>query len=829
MIRKKSRTFHTHQTYSAIFTWIVILMMILSGCALNLPFMSDVNQNTLKTEDLITPTVTVQFDLTIPAPLTGGEGIVLEILDEVTGLPYNIQQYLLSPASELRYTTSLPFPTGSVLKYRYTKIGSGSHPEATLAGGEVRYRMLLVDGETTVTDQVQFWQDPSLPGDIETGQLSGQIISAESGLPLSDILVSAAGLLTITDANGHFSLEGISTGVHNIVFYAINGAFETFQQGAVIAADQITSINISLNPRKAVEVTFFVTPPNDAQGVPLYMAGNIVQLGNTFTDLSGGMSIDPKKLPMLAQQDNGTYEITLSLFSGLDLRYKFTLGDGYWNAERSSISGSWFVRQLIVPDQDVSINLTIDSWHSTNSEPITFEISVPTETNPGDEKFIQFNNGGWTSPLPLWPLGNGNYLYILFAPLEQSVPIAYRFCRNENCSEALNATAVEIESTVLPDEAAQTVPVRIDSWANWHTLTEPTEIIAANIPAKSASYLTQIELSPEMNPTWHTYAPIGLSTLAEINTNSVQFTPQWFLSDGDISIRPEIGNTPFTYELTSLIQSAKSFGLSVSLYPQIGPTEELADYWGLQEHSAEWWQNWFVDYRTFMLHYARIAVEENADQLVFGGKALVPVFSGGKFLDGTPSNVPETIDEDWESLINDIKTIYSGSLVWATNAQVSADPLPSFIGRFDSIYVSVDAPLSDNGQTDAETITDHLWNILDEQVYPIYDQTGLPIILAFGYPSNAAALAGCLMIDETCSNDGLFLPSEVEQSDVDLDLQVQIYNSIFPIVAGLDWVSGVSIRGYNPVVSVMDGSSSIAGKPARDVIWYWFAGFHPTE
>jgi hypothetical protein len=85
------------------------------------------------------------------------------------------------------------------------------------------------------------------------------------------------------------------------------------------------------------------------------------------------------------------------------------------------------------------------------------------------------------------------------------------------------------------------------------------------------------------------------------------------------------------------------------------------------------------------------------------------------------------------------------------------------------------------------------------------------------------------MVDEACSNDGLFLPSETSSSSIDLDLQVAIYNILLPIVADQDWVAGMSIRGYNPVVTVMDGSSSIAGKPARDVIWYWFAGFNSTE
>ena len=85
-----------------------------------------------------------------------------------------------------------------------------------------------------------------------------------------------------------------------------------------------------MRPRQAVEITFRVTPPNDALGIPIYMAGNVIQLGNTYTDLGGGMSIDPKRLPMLAQQNDGSYEITLPLYAGMDLRYKLTLGDGYW-------------------------------------------------------------------------------------------------------------------------------------------------------------------------------------------------------------------------------------------------------------------------------------------------------------------------------------------------------------------------------------------------------------------------------------------------------------------------------------------------------------------
>ena len=86
------------------------------------------------------------------------------------------------------------------------------------------------------------------------------------------------------------------------------------------------------------------------------------------------------------------------------------------------VSGSWLVHQLIVPDQNVTINLSIDSWRVAGVEPITFEVSIPPETSTGDENFIQFNNGLWTSPLPLWPLGWWKLSLYLILPVESDTP-----------------------------------------------------------------------------------------------------------------------------------------------------------------------------------------------------------------------------------------------------------------------------------------------------------------------------------------------------------------------------------------------------------------------
>ena len=69
--------------------------------------------------------------------------------------------------------------------------------------------------------------------------------------------------------------------------------------------------------------------------MPIRLAGNLYQLGDTFGDLQGGLSTVATRMPVLAPLPDGRYSITLALPAGADIRYKYTLGDGFWNAEHS--------------------------------------------------------------------------------------------------------------------------------------------------------------------------------------------------------------------------------------------------------------------------------------------------------------------------------------------------------------------------------------------------------------------------------------------------------------------------------------------------------------
>jgi hypothetical protein len=553
------------------------------------------------------------------------------------------------------------------------------------------------------------------------------------------------------------------------------------------------------------------------------MTGNMLQLGNTFSNLNGGMSIKPKLMPLMSVQEDGSYILTLNLFAGMDLRYKFTLGDGYWNAERDA-NGAFNIRQLIVPDHDMTLDLSVVSWRSAGVQPVTFNISVPPENDPGDEKYIQLKAGDWTEPLPLWPLGNGNFIYIVFSPLDVAVPITYRFCRNEDCVRGLAAGTQSSEGIVQPAETAQTITVSLTDWQNWHSTTAPTEVVAANIPGKGSSYQTWIELSPEMSPTWQVYAAMGISQLADRGVETIIVSPEWFISDQSTFLSPVFGKTPLTSDFLGLLGSINSLNMDTGLFPRMAPTDSVQAFWSSQEHSTDWWQEWFSSYRQFILNYAQIAADSQAEWFVIGGKDVMPAFPGGLFADGTASDVPDDFDDLWLQLISDIRSVYSGQLIWATNAQVSLDPLPQFIGSVDGIYITVDSPIAFSTESTMEELAYNFQVAVNSQVYDVYQRTQKPIFVGLAYPSVTGASSGCNLLDYECSNDGIFLNSEIAPFPIDLDEQVLIYNSVLPILADQEWINGIAIRGFDPTITTLDGSSSVFGKPALDVVWYWFSG-----
>jgi hypothetical protein len=120
----------------------------------------------------------------------------------------------------------------SVVKYRYIRQGITTVQEHISDGRAVRYRLYHVEGPGLVQDVVSRWTDTEYSG--ASGRINGKVLDAQSQAPIPNILVAAGGAQTFTSADGSFLLEGLPPGTHNLVAYSLDGAYRTYQQGAVV-------------------------------------------------------------------------------------------------------------------------------------------------------------------------------------------------------------------------------------------------------------------------------------------------------------------------------------------------------------------------------------------------------------------------------------------------------------------------------------------------------------------------------------------------------------------------------------------------------------------
>jgi hypothetical protein len=387
-----------------------IAPIIFSGCQNDIAASPEINPRLTPSEATPTPAITmfnyplaeVQFVVDVPSNTPDDDPIYLSIVDEVTGIALNPQLHPMEPlqtseeGSNIQYTITIPVTAGSVLKYRYARESeSVILPEHTIAGEPVRYRVINVPNPLIIYDVVSRWTDTQYEG--ESGELIGQVTDATNNAPIPNILVFSGGVQTQTDQDGFYTIQNLPPGVHNIVLYSKDGAYKIFQQGAKIEVNAPTMAPVKIQPSEFVNVTFRVSLPEGTPPlVPVRMAGNLTQLGNSFTTLTGGMSGDVEKMPVLHPDEDGKASLSLNLPVGAFVTYKYTLGDGFWNAEHSS-NGDMKTRHFIVPENDLLINDQIEKWNSDRSQSITFDVQAPETANPGDFVSIQFNPlFGWT-------------------------------------------------------------------------------------------------------------------------------------------------------------------------------------------------------------------------------------------------------------------------------------------------------------------------------------------------------------------------------------------------------------------------------------------------
>lgn len=770
----------------------------------------------------------ITFTTSVPMALNPGESLVIGILDEVTGLGLNPTLYAMTAMDAQRFSVKLPLGMNSVIKYRYYRQGANPAIEDTAFGQPVRYRIYHVSGPSSVDDQVASWSDSAFSG--ATGKITGIVSDASSGRAIANILLTAGGVSTLSDSLGEFILDGLPAGTHLLAAYALDGAYTSFQQGAAVANGLVTKAPINLKPAPTVQVTFVANIPTDTVvGAPVRIAGNLLQLGNTFADLNGGVSTLASRMPTLSLTADGKQSVSLRLPVGADIRYKYTLGDGFWNAEHGS-DEAFLVRQMIVPANDLVVEDTVKTWQAgTESAPILFDVSVPANTPVGETVSIQFNPFGWTEPMPMWPLGNNHWVYKLYSPLNMLRTFHYRYCRNDQCGSADDAQTAGPDAlgrTVSTSLLGENIQENVNAW-EWWPEADPATLVAVPITARPGAFWAGVEFSANYSPSWQTFMPYAMQNVQGLGASYVVITPTWTANSSDpLVFAPTPGSDPLWADTIQTVQYGRAQNLNVGIYasPRLLPTS--ADFWLKAPRTPEWWNAWFERYRAFALYHADLAAQSGAQALILGGEAVLPSLPGALLEDGSPANAPVDADERWRNILTEVRQHFPGLILWAHPYSGSPMlPPPAFMEQFYAFYLLWSAPLGVNPTASIETMTNEAVALLDKDVAPFLLSVNKGAVIAINYPSAQGAAAGCVPSAQGGCLDWsrLSRPSPDQPSAMlDLKGQADLYQAMLQATNQREWVGGFISRGYYLPLPLMDKSSSTRGKMAADLLWYWF-------
>ncbi|HWQ84456.1 MAG TPA: hypothetical protein VN363_07820 [Anaerolineales bacterium] len=785
----------------------------------------------------------VTFRVSVPANSPTDQPVYLVILDEVTGLALNAVSHTMeeesgaSPEGKRQYSLSLPFPLGAAVTYRYERGSTAATVGEHITDGRpVRYRIYHVTGPGLVDDVVSRWTDTEFSG--ATGRIMGQAKDIESGLGIPHLLIAAGGAQTLTASDGSFILEGLPAGVHNLVAYSLEGAYVTFQQGALVAADSTTPAPLEMRRPDTASVIFVVSVPEGTPpAVPVRLAGNLSQLGNTFANLAGGVSTVADRMPVMEPLPDGRYTVSLELPVGAYLSYKYTLGDGFWNAEHAA-GGGFSLHHVVVPEGSILVEDTVETWATGGRGAITFDITVPANTPTSDSVAIQFNPFyGWTEPIPMWKLTETRWVYILYSPLNLVGDLAYRICRDSQCSAAddlatTGATAAGKKVTLSGE--AQKIVDSVAGWAQWGAelpQVGPVEGVKARDP-----FIAGVEFQAGYHPSWQARLPAALDDTRSMGSNWVMFSPTWTYTRNSLPIlEPVAGQDATWFDMVAAIEHARLRGLQVALFPQPAFTQDVDSWWQTAPRDFGWWLVWFEQYRLFILHHADLAQRMEVPALVMGGEWLLPAVQIGSLADGSPSGVPADAEQRWRNLIAEVRSRYSGTLLWASPYGLaphdSLASVPQFADAVDVLYILFSPPLSLIDTPTAEEIAGEAGRLMDLNVNPVLNRFNKPVILGVEYASADGGGSYCINDGQDgCADPDSLLPTLPDQPGVTLDLQEQavVYSGVMAALHSRPWISGVFARGYYPAAPLQDKSASVHGKPAQSVLESWFTAWIPV-
>lgn len=770
------------------------------------------------------PATPVTFTINVPNNTPLNSDIRLVVLDTVIG---GVQRELaLIPSGDFTYAATLELPDGALLFYRYERVAGGQRfAEVAQDAALVDYRVYHTDAGRGPIETIAAWRD--LPAANPGASLTGILRDASTGAPVSGVVVALNGQRTRSDWQGRYTFATTTSGPTLLTAFTPDGRWRTVSIAPTLAAGPNT-LDLSIPAARAISVGFLINAPADIiTGAPLYLTGNVYQLGATLDLQPGGGAVVASRQPALQTLPDGRLLAVLSLYEGQYLRYRYTLGNGRFNGEIND-DGTPRVRDFVVPREDVTLQEQPARFTTPGYGPVTFIINTPLNTPAADNVALQlFFDSTWQPPIPMWRLGANSFTYILFNPLNVAGDIGYRVCRNMACATSAglphagpSAVGYRFTTSTAPQTQVQTV----DAWQFWGDAPLYTP---AGPPQNPRPWMTTgIGLPTAPDPASLPALPGVVAQAASLNVNTVRIPVVWEITTS-ADIRPHPTLTVPEEDLIAQIRAAQSAGLRVALYPQIQPSPtgpyagDLAAFWNAVAPSATttFWDIWFNNYTLFLLHHANLAERTGVDYLYVGGYALGPA------LPGEPPVPAPSADGRWRALIDQTRTVYSRALVFQLQASsFGLRPITlDYIESVNALDVQWQVPLTPDPQPTRDALQAVAFERLTVLITPLLRQQR-QVWLSLRYPAATGGASQCVVLDGTCAAFSRLNPALGPNPalTVDLSTQATTYDALLLAIEQFNQIEGVLTDDYAVSAAIHGPGLSVRGTPAEQVLTLWY-------
>lgn len=263
-------------------------------------------------------------------------------------------------------------------------------------------------------------------------------------------------------------------------------------------------------------------------------------------------------------------------------------------------------------------------------------------------------------------------------------------------------------------------------------------------------------------PTWQVNgyatnsATQAIGAIAGVGANWIQLVPTWNMAN-------KTSNTiDGTYSVTDAallgaISGAHAKGLKVLLKPHVDPRDGTPRWQINPSDPAEW----FTSYQSMITHYAAIAQQTGVEEFSVGCELTTMSGSAAR--------------GSWLTVINAIKALYQGPLVYA--AQANEYTNVSFWDQLNFIGVDAYFPLSTFPTTNISAL-EAAWVPIQQQLSAFAASLGRQILFTeAGYPSQIGAAV------QPWNNQQISFPSQREQAAA--------YQALLTAFSGQTWWAGV--------------------------------------